>query len=116
MKRIALITAFSACSLLAACGGSLGTNPPTATQVSIIEGACAQDQLIRPIVQVAAAVKATPAESALLTANEKLIDQVCANPTATPEANIQASFNQAIKDIAALEGTWLAREAAEHEK
>ena len=105
MKKLILAILVGFVLLLSGCG-----TPPTVGQASLIQQACIQDALVRPIV-TGLLTLATPAESDAVKLAEINIDAVCANPAATPAANIQAAFNAAIAKIATIEGALLARQA-----
>ena len=106
MKTLLAICVICITSLLTACA-----TPPSVNQVALIQIACNQDQIVRPIVTSLLPL-ATAAESTAVKLAEQAIDVVCANPTASPDANAQAAFNVAIGDVAKIEGALLARQVA----
>ena len=110
MKRILIVGASVIVGVAISMLGGCAT-PPSAGQVSQIQVACQQDALIRPVVTGLLPL-ATPQESLAITEAEKGIDVVCANPTASPDANAQAMLNGAIAQVTSMEATLLAREVA----
>lgn len=112
MKKVIIVGALLSMLGLVACSSGCST-VPNANQVTAIQIACNQDKIVRPIVIGLVAARGNPADSILLKESEGVIDQVCANPSATPDANLQAAFNKAMGDVAALEGALLAKQAAD---
>lgn len=87
------------------------TTAPTINQVQAIQAGCTQDAILRPIVTGLLPL-ATADEVTAVKVAEGAIDVVCANPSATPEANAQTAFNAALTQIATIEGALLARKEA----
>src|SRR5262249_9211273 len=104
--KFALIVAALA---LTGCG-TTGSTAPSTQVVNAIALGCDQDGILRPAIQALVAVKGTPAEQLSLKPMEDAVDVVCANPAATPDANAQAAFRQALKDMATLEAALVARQ------
>lgn len=97
---------FLAVLVLAGC-----TNPLTPNQTFLVQQACMQDAIVRPIV-TGLMILATPAEVDAVRLAETNIDVVCANPSAAPDVNAQAAFSAGIAKITSIEATLLAKQAA----
>lgn len=104
----ALIAAFAAASL-AACA----TAPP-ANVVTAIQNACAIDAGLRPIVVELQMVPGLvqPPEALALTAARAVIDPICANPAASPEANTLTALTGASAQIVGVVTAVKARQSA----
>jgi hypothetical protein len=104
--RIAILLAIP--MILLACATA-----PTATQVQAIQNACAVDVGMRPIVAEVLAVSglAQPPEIAGLAAAHQVIDTICANPSASAQANAIASLTRASAQIIGIVTTLKARQA-----
>jgi hypothetical protein len=89
------------------------TTTPTANQVAAITNACAIDAGIRPTVTELLAIPglATPQEVAAVVAARAVIDPICANPSATPQANALAALTGASAQVIAIVTTLQARKA-----
>lgn len=86
---------------------------PTANQVAAITNACAIDAGLRPTVTLLMAVPglATPPESAAIVAARAIIDPICANPSATPQANTLTLLTSASAQVIGIVTTLQARKA-----
>lgn len=104
-KALALI----ASAMLAACAGS-----PTATQTQEIQNACAIDAGIRPAVTALLAIPglAQADEIAAVTAARAVIDPICANPSASFQADALTAFSSAAAQVVGIEAALSARKAA----
>lgn len=102
MTRI--IIGIACIAIAAVFAGSLSgcATAPTANQVQDITIACAADSAARPAAQIAVAATGNPAYVAGLTALEAGIDQVCANPAASAQANALALLNANIGKVAQI--------------
>lgn len=100
---MATSVAFSGCALM--------NSTPTQNEVQAITLACSADAILRPTVS-ALEVFATPLEVQAITAAHTVIDQVCANPSATPTANMMAAFATSTGQITQLVTTLTARKTA----
>ena len=108
-KSIALIAALALGTLVAACGST--TTTPSASEVQSIQNACAGDAALRPIVADLMPL-ATSAEKAGVDAAHAAIDQVCANPSGTMQANALAIVVGQSANVVALVSELQARKAA----
>jgi len=86
---------------------------PTQNEIAAITNACAIDSGIRPIVTELLAVPglATPAESLAVTTARAVIDPICANPSATPQANALSALTGASAQIIGIVTVLKARQA-----
>ncbi len=98
---IRYLSLFAGVSLLTFAGC---VTAPTANQVAAITNACAIDTGIRPTITALLAIPglATPAEIAAVTAARAVIDPICANPSATPQANALAALTGASAQVIAI--------------
>jgi len=87
------------------------TTTPTANQVAAITNACAIDAGIRPTITELLAIPglATPAEITAVATARAVIDPICANPSATPQANALAALTGASAQVIAIVTTLQAR-------
>ncbi len=97
------IGAISACAQLSAA--------PNDALVAQIKSACLVDASLRPTVTVLAAALATPAENQALTMAHATIDQVCANPSASIEANTLTLFSESTAQVVNILAQLQARKA-----
>lgn len=106
MKHLITLTLITAA--LAGCATA-----PTVTQVQAIQNACAIDAGIRPIVLELQAIPGLvqPAENLAITAARGIIDPICANPAASPQANTLAALTGASAQIVGIVSSVKQRQA-----
>ena len=118
MKHIVNCILCIACALgvlaLSACSTTGTATPPTDQQVAAINAACATDAAIRPSVTVLMAIPglATPQEAAGIVAARAIIDQICANPSASLQASGVTALSGAVGQVVAYVAQLEARKAA----
>ena len=105
-RTFAAAAVLMAAAALTACAAFTAT--PGAAQVAAIQSACIVDATVRPTV-TDLLVLATPAENDAVTAARKIIDPICANPTAPLATDALTTFSESTAQIANVLGMLQAR-------
>lgn len=99
MKQAIAILAFIGGFIAAGC-----TIAPTQDPASVIQGACAADEVVRPFVTEVMAIPGTvkPDEALAITAARGIIDPICTNPTVPPSQNTITALTTSVSQIQAI--------------